>query len=323
MTLDGSTDKQLLARFLNNNDQDAFAQIVHRHGPMVFGICVRLCLTRDDAEDATQYVFITLASKAAELHARTCLAGWLHRTADHIARRWRRSADTRRRHEYQAGALRPDFTQGEAGLIEEEAIDQLQRALGALPEDYRNALILHHLQGHTVEQVAQLLATRPGTIAARLSRGRAMLRQRLIVMGVILTTTNMDQFLHDLMAHPKPAPPQILTNASFRPSIKPVVRNAAVKMAVGAGVAAPVTFTMKVKAAAAVATLLCTGAAGAGTYYYACTPKLPPPPAPVVAKPRAPAPPFPVPISSVPEPSTLSILAPVTALLLRRRSKKH
>jgi len=321
MSFDSLTDKDLLTRFIRENDQDAFAQIVHRHGGMVFGVCARLCLTRDDAEDATQYVFITLASKAAELHARTCLAGWLHRTAHHIARRWRRSADTRRRHEYEAGALRPDYTQGEAGLIEEEAIDQLQRALGALPEDYRNALILHHLEGHTVEQVAQLLATRPGTIAARLSRGRAMLRQRLVMMGVLLSTLDFDQILRD--ATWQTDPPLTLRESTYAPPQIAAARRTGAMAALGGGAATPIAFSIK-KTAIALVVIMSSTVAGAGTFYAFQTPE--PKPA-VAARATAAAPDFDIfatpGAASTPEPSTLSFLAPAALLLLRRTRRRN
>jgi RNA polymerase sigma factor (sigma-70 family) len=322
MSLDVLTDKDLLARFIRENDQDAFAQIVQRHGAMVFGICCRLCITRDDAEDAAQYVFITLATKAPEFHARTCLAGWLHRTANHIARRWRRSADTRRRHEYEAGALRPDFIQGEAGLDQDEAIDQLQRALGALPEDYRNALILHHLEGHTVEQVAQLLATPPGTIAARLSRGRAMLRQRLVIMGVILSTIDFDQLLQDALSEPDTAPVS-LRETSYPAPPASAFRSAGAKACLGVGAATPAAYSMKTTAAI-LFTLVSSTVAGATTYCALnCIQPGPTPAVRASALDPEPEPSYGVSSRgySVPEPSSLSIVAPAALLLLRRNRR--
>jgi RNA polymerase sigma factor (sigma-70 family) len=319
MSLDGLTDKELLTRFIQDNDQDAFAQIVQRHGGMVFGICARLCITRDDAEDASQYVFITLASKAAELQSRTCLAGWLHRTAHHIARRRRRSADTRRRHEYQAGSLRPDFIQGEAGLDETaDAIDDLQRALGALPEDYRNALILHHLEGHTIQEIAHLLETRPGTVAARLSRGRQMLRQRLVIMGVLLSTLDFDQILHDLTSQTDP--PLTLRESTCCPPQVTAAHRAGM-VAIGSGAAAPIAFSIK-KTIVALVVLMSGTVAGGATY---CAFKAPEPKPTVATRAPAPTPDLDIQsfsrVSSVPEPSTLSILVP-TALLLLRRTRR-
>src|SRR3954470_5966494 len=112
MSFGYETDGQLLARLVAGRARAASAQVARRHGPMVSRICARLCRTGPDAEDAAQAVFLILACKAAELHGRTSLAGWLHRTAAHTALRQRRGMLTRRRHERLAGTLRPDANRG-------------------------------------------------------------------------------------------------------------------------------------------------------------------------------------------------------------------
>jgi RNA polymerase sigma factor (sigma-70 family) len=214
------TDGQLLARILDNQaGREAFDQIVRRYWPMVYRICLRHCRTPEDAEDAAQNVFVTLTDRARDLRSRTCLAGWLHRTACYTAMRWRRDLLTRRRHERLAGELRPESDLGGAGLEAREPLDQLHRALGALPEDYRNALILHHFEGYTVEQVAELLNAPTGTVAARLSRGRAMLRERLALLGVVLLGPDLDQ-----PAYADEMPAASSQPAAFypAPAIKPV-----------------------------------------------------------------------------------------------------
>jgi RNA polymerase sigma factor (sigma-70 family) len=318
----------LLAWFIRHGDEDAFAQIVQRHGAMVYRICARLCGTRQDAEDAAQYVFVTLARKALTLHARTCLAGWLHRTASHTAQRWRRSATTRRRHEQLAGALRPDFAEGGDGLDELdelESLDQLQRALGALPEDYRNALILHHLEGHTIEEIAQLLAAPPGTIASRLSRGRAMLRDRLATLGVVLLATDLDDLLLEAVAGPETVP--ALADASFPTPVMSYAAKGTVASAFGCTVAAPLVSAMKLKVGTLMLTLCFSTLAGAGTIaainsLFPASPTGTPPPVlhdigenPVVYQRSSPS------DSSVPEPSGLIPIAAGALLVLRRRSR--
>lgn len=194
MKIANVTDGQLLAQSADSQaGREAFDQIVRRYWPMVYRICLRHCRTPQDAEDAAQNVFVTLTNRAEDLKSRTCLAGWLHRSACYTAMRWRRDLLTRRRHERRAGEMRPGSDLGGVGLEAREPLDQLHRALGALPEDYRNALILHHFEGYTEEQVAELLNAPPGTVAARLSRGRAMLRERLALLGVVLLGDDLDQ----------------------------------------------------------------------------------------------------------------------------------
>jgi Sigma-70 region 2 len=67
-TLGGLTDSQLLDKFLARNPgdaEDAFAALVHRHGPMVKGVCRRMLRASHDVEDAFQATFLVLARRAA------------------------------------------------------------------------------------------------------------------------------------------------------------------------------------------------------------------------------------------------------------------
>src|ERR1700747_2046616 len=84
MALTGS-DARLLERFAREGDEAAFERLVILHGPMVFGLCRRLLRHEQDAEDAFQATFLTLAKKAASISRRDVLGGWLYRVAWRIA----------------------------------------------------------------------------------------------------------------------------------------------------------------------------------------------------------------------------------------------
>jgi len=81
-----SDDRQLLADFARG-DQSAFAAIVERHGPLVWGVCRRATSSEPLAEDAFQAVFVVLARRAKGLHLRTSLANWLFGVACKVANR--------------------------------------------------------------------------------------------------------------------------------------------------------------------------------------------------------------------------------------------
>src|SRR5947209_5841496 len=74
----GLTDGQLLGCFVERQDKDAFAALVKRHGPMVWGVCRRVLANHQDAEDAFQATFLVLVRKAASIRPREMVANWLY-----------------------------------------------------------------------------------------------------------------------------------------------------------------------------------------------------------------------------------------------------
>jgi hypothetical protein len=67
----GPSDGDLLADFLEHRRQEAFEEIVRRHGGMVMSVCNSVLHNRADAEDAAQAVFLTLAKRASSLRGRS------------------------------------------------------------------------------------------------------------------------------------------------------------------------------------------------------------------------------------------------------------
>src|SRR5262245_64417756 len=73
------TDRELLRRYATARDEDAFAELVRRHGPMVLGAATRVLGRDPAAEDAFQVAFSALARRAATVRGES-VVGWLHRT---------------------------------------------------------------------------------------------------------------------------------------------------------------------------------------------------------------------------------------------------
>ncbi|HEY4328699.1 MAG TPA: sigma-70 family RNA polymerase sigma factor [Phycisphaerae bacterium] len=177
------TDGQILADFADRGTEEAFATILQRHAPMVLAVSRSVLGNTSDAEDAAQAVFLTLAQKAASLKNHNTVAGWLHRVAWYITARAAEARAIRRRHEQEAARMKPEITPAESEFSAEELHASLQK----LPEKYRVAIILHHLEGRTEEETAALLACSPSAATARLSRGRRMLRQHMNKRGAAIT----------------------------------------------------------------------------------------------------------------------------------------
>src|SRR5262249_60798992 len=89
-------DGALCRRFADSRDEAAFALLIQRHGPTIFGVCCRILGPGPDAEDAFQATFVVLARKAAVLADRAIVGNWLFGVARRTALKARALAARRR-----------------------------------------------------------------------------------------------------------------------------------------------------------------------------------------------------------------------------------
>ncbi len=176
---DPRPDDALLAAF-RAGQEAAFARLVHRHGPLVWGVCRRLLRRPADAEDAFQATFLAAVRHLDRLSGP--LGPWLHtvatRTALALRKRLAKDAPTAP-------------LDGLATPAPAESPIDIDSLLLALPEKYREAVVLCYLSGHTQAEAAGVLGCPEGTLSARLSRGLAMLRERAAADPKVLLAAAM------------------------------------------------------------------------------------------------------------------------------------
>jgi RNA polymerase sigma factor (sigma-70 family) len=177
------SDRELLARFAAGRDEDAFAELVRRHGPVVYRVCRRVVgLTAGD--DAFQATFLVLATRLDAARAATSIGGWLVGVAGRVARQMRRAAGRRTRYET-AAALERRECLPDPNLDMTDQFRVLDEELARLPEGLRDPVVLCLLQGRTQEQAATELGRDARTLRRRLDRAKQVLRARLERRGVI------------------------------------------------------------------------------------------------------------------------------------------
>src|SRR5436305_5486336 len=99
------SDGQLLDQFIEHQDEGAFAALVERHGPMVWGVCCRIVAHHQDAEDAFQATFLVLARKATSIRPREMVANWLYGVAHRTALKAKTMAGKRHMREKQVTTM--------------------------------------------------------------------------------------------------------------------------------------------------------------------------------------------------------------------------
>jgi RNA polymerase sigma-70 factor (ECF subfamily) len=149
-------------------DREEFTSLYAASFPRLVGQLYAMTGDRAEAQDAVQEAFIRAWVHRGQIDTDRGAEAWVRVTAWRIAvSRWRRARDGLRLMTLAAG---PDRAPG-PGPDRVAFVEALRR----VPAEQRRALVLYHLVDLTVEQIAAETGVRPGTVKARLSRGRAVL----------------------------------------------------------------------------------------------------------------------------------------------------
>ena len=148
------------------------AAVYDRHANMLYRVAMSHLNNSEDAQDAVQDVFARYISAAPAFPNEEQEKAWLIRVTVN------RSLDILRQKK-----VRSYVPLEEAGEIaaeaEEDGLHSLLHTLTHLPEKHRSAIVLHHLEGFSVEKTAELLGISVSAVKMRLSRGREALKELL------------------------------------------------------------------------------------------------------------------------------------------------
>jgi len=162
-----------------NVDEIDYEQVVALHHESLYRFAFSLAGNPDDAAELTQEAYARLLNQGWQLRDRTRVKSWLFTTLYRIFLGWKRR-ETRFPHveivsvESELPPMTPEIADD---LDEEIAMDTAMD----LEEHYRVPLVLYYLQCLTYREIAGLLNVPIGTVMSRLSRGKDLLRQRLMV----------------------------------------------------------------------------------------------------------------------------------------------
>ena len=176
------SDRELLRRYADDGDQNAFVILVRRYSRLVLSVCRQSHLIGADAEDVCQAAFLVLARKAKTAHWQHSVANWLYTTARNLARKARTTAQRRATHEQRAAV--PEAVPPIDSMIARELLDAVGEEIEKLPIIYREPLVLSFLEDMSREEIAIRLGVPAGTVKMRLERGKRRLGDALAKRGI-------------------------------------------------------------------------------------------------------------------------------------------
>ena len=151
--------------------------LLDRHADRIHAVCRRVVAHPEDALDATQEAMIAVARGIDRFDGRAAFTTWCYRVATNAA------LDELRRRRRRPVPAHPDGPQPVApGPAIEDRVGarlDVDAALRTLPEDFRVAVVLRDLCDLDYAEIAEVLDVPPGTVRSRISRGRALLVERL------------------------------------------------------------------------------------------------------------------------------------------------
>jgi RNA polymerase sigma-70 factor (ECF subfamily) len=186
-----SEERQVQALVLRARSGDviAFEELYRSHQSGIYTFIVSQVRNRETAADLTQDTFVRAWESLPRLRQPGAFRGWLHQIAANLVRDQVKSG--RARLEIPQSALAgdddgpmPEFAAQDAGSpwdgsVSAEVRTAVWQALGELSAEQRAAVVMHHIEEMSVNEIARVAGVRPGTIMSRLARAREALRRRL------------------------------------------------------------------------------------------------------------------------------------------------
>jgi RNA polymerase sigma-70 factor (ECF subfamily) len=183
------TGEAALALAASRGDKQAFGRLVDQHKRTVYGLCARILRHPEDARDAAQETFVRAYAALGTFDPAQAFAPWVLRIArnhclDLARRRGARPLEVALDADPEDGGSRElaDVTTPRAddAMEHRELAGSVQRAVSALPANYREVVELFHVEHLSYKEISQALDVPLGTVMTWLHRARARLRAELV-----------------------------------------------------------------------------------------------------------------------------------------------
>ncbi len=176
------TEEAELVRRVQARDELAFREIVDRYQSKVFSIIFGILRNRNDAEDISQQVFTKIYFSIHNFDFRSSLLTWIYKITVNECYDYLRKKKVRKL------VYESDFSEDDAVSMERSEPDAAQpidtalakrdlvnKLLAKVSEEDRNLMMLKEVEGHSVEELAEMTGMNENTIKVKLFRARQKL----------------------------------------------------------------------------------------------------------------------------------------------------
>jgi RNA polymerase sigma-70 factor (ECF subfamily) len=182
-----SSDKKLVKR-VQKGDKGAFDLLVLKYQHKIVNLVMRYVRDPEIALDITQEAFIKAYRALPRFRGDSAFYTWMYRIAvntakNHLAAQRRRPMDVeldlQDPEQYDLHAKLKETDTPEGVTLSNELKETVERAIAALPEDLRTAIILRELDGMSYEEIAQTMECPVGTVRSRIFRARDAIAKKV------------------------------------------------------------------------------------------------------------------------------------------------
>lgn len=183
-------DAQLMLR-VRSGDTASFAQLLEKHRLPVIHFLYRMTQNHAVAEELGQEVFLRVYRSRESYEPTAKFTTWLFRIATHLALNWLRDGKKERGQEFldepagvgQALQLADRSPSAEQSLVNSAKMEEIRRAIAALPDKQRAAVLMHKYEEMEYSQIARILSCSESAVKSLLFRAYESLRGRLAHMA--------------------------------------------------------------------------------------------------------------------------------------------
>lgn len=168
---------------------EAFGEIFKKTNKRIYNFLLHLSSDSELAEDLTQETFVRAFKSLKSLKSSKAIVSWLHRIALNLYR------DEMKKPRLYAESIDQnsstddednnaieieDWTSNPDKITADKELQGVVRdAIHSLPEIHRTVVIMHHIEGMEIDEIAKILKVKSGTVMSRLARARETLKRKL------------------------------------------------------------------------------------------------------------------------------------------------